>query len=288
MDARLERPDQRTKFKHPQLLAWIGEHRGDLVLACLTLVQNWIARGRKPGGEHLASYEQWSAVLGGILRDANISGFLTNLPEFRDRADTEGKPMRAFVAAWWKVHSETAQKAKDLLPVADDIEDLDLGKSDSEKARQIRLGLLLKRTRDTRYRLEPGVEVRIVSEGDRNGTVWKLSRVDLENIPQNIPQDNSASDKELRYVRDDAGCSAEEISDSDDLFASLSHARNVSEDSEAENIPHYPQHPAGRPAACRRHPVTPRPDLCPECAECNGSPVASVERAPSGDGRGRA
>ena len=84
-------------------------------------------------------------------------------------------------------------------------------------------------------------------------------------------------------MRDDAGCLAEKIADSDDLFASLSYARNVSEDSEAENIPHYPQHPAGRPAACRRHPVTPRPDLCPECAECNGSPLASVESAPSPD-----
>ena len=48
IDTGLEQPGRRkpSEFKHPDLLGWVEENRGDIVWACLVLVQNWIARGQ--------------------------------------------------------------------------------------------------------------------------------------------------------------------------------------------------------------------------------------------------
>lgn len=46
LDAQMERPEERTSFRHPDLKAWTREHRPALVYACLLLVQNWFALGR--------------------------------------------------------------------------------------------------------------------------------------------------------------------------------------------------------------------------------------------------
>ena len=53
LDAKMEQPDMRKpgSFKHPEILAWVGEHRGELVHAALVLIQAWVARGMKPGSQ---------------------------------------------------------------------------------------------------------------------------------------------------------------------------------------------------------------------------------------------
>lgn len=91
LNARVSAPTKRTGFRHPDLKGWVRQNRGELVWACLTLIQNWVAKGMKPWeGEPKASFEEWSRVMGGILRDAGIRGFLENEEQFKGYAASSG------------------------------------------------------------------------------------------------------------------------------------------------------------------------------------------------------
>jgi hypothetical protein len=54
LDAELERPNERTAFRHKFLRSWVHEHCSELVWACLTLIRAWQRGGtvfrRSPSG----------------------------------------------------------------------------------------------------------------------------------------------------------------------------------------------------------------------------------------------
>jgi hypothetical protein len=64
-----EQPWLKTEadFRHPDLLRWAVEHRGELVWAALVFVRSWLAAGQPEGHRTLGSYESWAKVIGGIL-----------------------------------------------------------------------------------------------------------------------------------------------------------------------------------------------------------------------------
>ena len=104
LDSKVDRPWLRDdkSFKHPQLIDWATEHRGQLVWAALTMVKAWIAE-ECPEPENikpLGMFEAWTRVIGGILQVAGIEGFLGNLDEFYDESDAEGEALRAFIDLW--------------------------------------------------------------------------------------------------------------------------------------------------------------------------------------------
>lgn len=79
LDAKTANPENRSGWHHSDLKDWVRKNRGQLVWACLTLIQNFVAKGMKPWeGELKGSFEEWSRIMGGILRDADIRGFLEN------------------------------------------------------------------------------------------------------------------------------------------------------------------------------------------------------------------
>jgi putative DNA primase/helicase len=214
MDAKVERPWERTGFKHDPILGWISEHRGELIWSCLVLIRHWLAVGRRPGPAKLGSFTEWAQALSGILEAAGIPGLLTNVADFYQRADDETAPIRAFLAAWWKRYGTEPCQAKDLLPLALEAEVDVSGKT--EHALKIKMGLLLKNERDRRYRLAPDLEVCISGQEDSHDKVcrWQLTAVTdasgaldtPPDTPHSTPRDNSAKDDALRSERDAAGC----------------------------------------------------------------------------------
>jgi hypothetical protein len=59
-----ERPEERQDFRHPNLLAWVGEQRATLLAAALTILRAYCAAGRPD--QHLpawGSFEGWSALV---------------------------------------------------------------------------------------------------------------------------------------------------------------------------------------------------------------------------------
>lgn len=89
LDAQMSDPENRVGFVVPDLRKWMVEFRAKLIWSCIVLVQNWIATGRKRSTVHFASYEDFAAVMGGILEAADIAGFLGNLHAFRTSAKIE-------------------------------------------------------------------------------------------------------------------------------------------------------------------------------------------------------
>lgn len=95
-----ENPSLRTGFRHDELLVWAAENRAALTRACLVLVRNWVARGRKPGRATMGSYESYAKTMSGILEAAGVSGFLENRPKPKAGRDRESLRWPQLVEAW--------------------------------------------------------------------------------------------------------------------------------------------------------------------------------------------
>jgi hypothetical protein len=155
LDPQTDRPWERSEFRHDPLREWAKANRGHLVHALLVLAQAWISADQPPGAKVLGSFENWARVLGGILANAGIDGFLGNTEELYEAADAEGNEWREFVAAWWDVHRDAWVGAKDLLKLALERDLLGgvLGdKSEkSPRSQQSRLGRALTAVRDRHF-----------------------------------------------------------------------------------------------------------------------------------------
>jgi hypothetical protein len=71
MDARMARPWLRdaSSFKHPHLVQWVSEKRGNILVAILTIARAWVLAGMPPapGLPNLGGYESYCKVVGGVL-----------------------------------------------------------------------------------------------------------------------------------------------------------------------------------------------------------------------------
>jgi hypothetical protein len=170
IDPKIDRPWLREDFHHDDLRAWVQAHRPELVWAALTLVRAWLAADSpRPTARPLGSYEDWSRVIGGVLTTAGIPGFLGNLQEFYAVANTESEAWRALVAVWWNIYQDTPITAGELLPLALQFDELEIGGKD-EGGQRRSLGRKLASQRERvigRYR--------IVGAGEHaNALRWKL------------------------------------------------------------------------------------------------------------------
>jgi hypothetical protein len=125
-------------------------------------------------------------VIGGVLESANITGFLENRRAMADEADREAAPWRALLTLWWEKFQQRPIFAKELVPIAEGIEDFPLGrakKNDSED--QVRsdkvksLGRQLRSHKDRVYAVDLGnekIELQIVqADKEKNAIRWKLT-----------------------------------------------------------------------------------------------------------------
>ncbi len=100
-------PWTRSDFKHSDIKGWARENREALVKACLTIVLNWINKG-KPNfsGEPLGSFESWCRVMGGVIESAGFEGFLANRESAFEEADAEGGEWFEMVEKWWEENAD--------------------------------------------------------------------------------------------------------------------------------------------------------------------------------------
>ena len=104
LDARMAHPEKRSGWHHDDIGGYVRENRGQLVWACLTLIQHWVASGKPlQTAAILNSYENWSRVIGGIMDTAGLGGFLENREELKARAsDSSGDDITLFLESWWE------------------------------------------------------------------------------------------------------------------------------------------------------------------------------------------
>jgi len=180
LDPKVDRPWQRVGFKHEDLRSWVEEHRGRLIWAALTIVRAWLNQGAPKSKKRLGSFEQWAAVMGGILDTAGVEGFLDNLDEFYEVADTEGSLWRQFVEAWAEKFGENETGVSELFDIAISTEGFDFGKG-SERSQRTSFGKQLGKQRDRvvgDYRIQ------------QTRTVQRLKRWRLQRTRRPEPSDN--------------------------------------------------------------------------------------------------
>lgn len=193
LDAKMENPEKRTDFKHANLEKWITDNRDELVWACLTLAQNWIAKGMPEwSGSPMGSFEEWSRTLGGILEAAGVEGFLGNSADVREKGDTDKVPIRLFLTAWYDTFREEPVSVAGKVMgggLYDLAQDMDpplpklLGDRSTRDKRM--LGELLSSWKDQRYDIEayPGeMTVSVAKAGNDTKTksvLWRLHTWEL-------------------------------------------------------------------------------------------------------------
>jgi len=246
LDPKVDRPWERTGFRHDPLTPWVRGHRHELVWALLVLVQHWIAQGQPSwDGPPLGSFEAWCRVVGGVLAAAGIPGFLSNREELYRRADAETEEWRAFVAAWWETHGDAPVKAGQLFELTHQWELLPsvfaTAKDDAtERALRTRLGKALSQRRDRRY---GDFFVRTLGQDlHQKGTLYRLEDADSTDneapssaSSANLPQDKASSPNTI----------AEDAEHAERVFNAKS---EKSEDQQeevriAKNVPHPPHVP---------------------------------------------
>ena len=172
LNAGVERPDQRTGFRHADvkdhLLTNLGRYRN----AALSLVYHWLEQGGPPASElpqGLRRYPAWQRQTAAILNAAGFTDFAGNTVEFEERAINEAEAaQRPFVQWWWENHQSNPVMTKDLALVAlgdpddDDAEGMLRVKGTNDKQRRSNLTKLIKGWVDQTYELEDAT-VRIVA-----------------------------------------------------------------------------------------------------------------------------
>lgn len=86
-----EYPENRPEsvFRHPDVEAWTEKNRGRLLTAVFTLIRAWQVADRPKRKTSFGSFERWEAVIGGVIENAGIDGFLGNLMSHRKATDYE-------------------------------------------------------------------------------------------------------------------------------------------------------------------------------------------------------
>jgi len=175
LDAQVEDPSAREKFKHKDLRSWVKQNRGELIGAVLTLVQHWFASHCPLFKDRtLGSFERWVQVVGGILGAADIPGFLENRDRFRHDADEEGAAWQSFIIRWAAKSDGAPTGVEELFKIAE----AELGPllgDGNEHSQRTRFGILLKQHRDWVFG-----EWKLILEDikDRkNRSRWSLARV---------------------------------------------------------------------------------------------------------------
>lgn len=196
LDAQVERPEDRTTFRHPRIEQWVIEHRVEIVGHLLRMIQAWIEAGRPEWvGGGMGGFEAWAGIVGGILQACEVPGFLANISELRAHVDTTSIAWGAFYERWWNLHASSNVLARDLLSVFTEDEQLAALLGDrSEHGQKIAFGALLKKRLGV---IANGY--RVATGSDRAGVAgFRLEKVeDQPKTNQDQPQTNQANQVQM-------------------------------------------------------------------------------------------
>jgi hypothetical protein len=192
LDSQMSQPWTREGFKHPDLIAWVRERRGELIGALLTIARAWFAAGSPPVSvAALGSFEQWAKTLGGMLAHAGITGFLQNLQELYSLADDGAPQWEGFLTA---LRARVGEDSFSVSELADRLQsDSELRESlpedllgawgDKESASngfRTKLGKALKARAGTRFGADPVFLGRAGTESRGGRVRWRVVRAGLQ------------------------------------------------------------------------------------------------------------
>lgn len=118
LDANVEDPHA---VKHAvELRPFIRANRSGAVWAALTCIRWWIESGcRRWAGATMGSYEQYVGVIGGILYECEISGFLDNVGKMTEEGYEDLMGWHAFISEWYARYGNREVTVRELTTLAD-------------------------------------------------------------------------------------------------------------------------------------------------------------------------
>jgi len=181
LDAKVSRPWKRTGFKHPDLLAWVAEHRGELLVALLTLASAWYAADEpRAPVPVIGSFDEWARTVGGTLHYAGVTGFLGNLEEMYESADESTLQWEVFLQALVTVFDEGFFTVKQVAEhiagggaLADTLPQEMVDEVEKPGSFRRRLGHAFSKRVGARYG-DSGVHLERAGE-EKHATKWKVS-----------------------------------------------------------------------------------------------------------------
>ncbi|GAA1920208.1 hypothetical protein GCM10009815_13550 [Nocardioides marmoribigeumensis] len=131
IDAKMERPEERTAFRHTNLKAHVREHRGDLLAAMVTVVAAWVQAGRPSagGGGRSDDFAEWQQATRGVLAFGGFTGVVNHADTVRrSNLSDEDEAGTLFEALFrrWGSRPWTPRETSDAVEIEDGIVEDDL------------------------------------------------------------------------------------------------------------------------------------------------------------------
>jgi len=190
LNPEMERPWERTGFKHARLREWVDAERVGLLKACYTLIGHWVALGKPMGSLVVGNYESWAAVMSGIMNVCGYKGFMKNVQEVYDEVDVERENKLAFLDAWYQSWPVTPKTSTDLYQRAVDAGFVDKWTSTQSFGKQLRG---MKDTQIGPYMVHPW---KLDGSSRR---LWKLTKLDAGR-PEPKPETKGITDVEFNKL----------------------------------------------------------------------------------------
>lgn len=179
LDPKVEHPEDRTGFRHPDLLAHVARERARIVVASLTVLRAYHVSGRpRHGRPPKGTFEAWDQLVRGALLWVGMSDPLESAQRIRDEGDADLDSLRQGLAAWaaaFDSEPKTAAEAveqiahsQDLGPALGALSGCGVAQLDAR-----RLGYALRRVRGRRVgglRFEVGTPTRTKAQR------WKVEK----------------------------------------------------------------------------------------------------------------
>jgi len=112
----VERPEQRSNFRHPALLRHALAHRAEFLSAALTVLRAYFVAGcPKVAMRAMGSYEEWSRVVRGALIWAGQPDVAVTQDDLRDSANEDRTDAATLLQAWFAYIGHAPTTLADLL-----------------------------------------------------------------------------------------------------------------------------------------------------------------------------
>lgn len=113
IESPLENPEERTGFRHPDLLGWVRANRTRLVVAGLTILRAYVVAGRPDvGTKTWGSFESWARLIPPALVWAGAPDPMLARPTNDISAEPEKAALAVLVGSWGRLAGTEGLTAK--------------------------------------------------------------------------------------------------------------------------------------------------------------------------------
>ena len=174
LDARQERPEARSGWRHPFIEEYAREHRSELVAALITIAQYGLTHAEIDDDlPTLGSYEAFSRKMGAIMKVIDKQGFLGDRQDDSMLSNDEVSAS-LFIQKWGEKSDllEQGFSVRELIPLAEEIDGFYLGDGKTERGKQTYLGMWLSKRRGMVF----GNWQIMDPKKTPTATIWRLKR----------------------------------------------------------------------------------------------------------------